>query len=54
MSSIVLMLSSENSLPNPRHTGFYTEEAPVGEDYSSRTLAAPSTNEITFTSLEAR
>ena len=48
------MLSSENSLPNPRQLGFYTEEAPVGEDYSSRKLEASSTNETSFTLLEAR
>ncbi|XP_075652377.1 G-type lectin S-receptor-like serine/threonine-protein kinase At4g27290 [Castanea sativa] len=54
MSSVVLMLSSEISLPEPSQPGFYTEKVPVGEDYSSRALEAPSRNEITFTSLEAR
>ncbi|KAM3714656.1 hypothetical protein ACJW31_01G350300 [Castanea mollissima] len=54
MSSVVLMLSSEISLPEPSQPGFYTEKVPVGEDYSPRTLEAPSINEITFTSLEAR
>ena len=47
MSSVVLMLRSDNSLPNPRQPGFFTEKALLGEDYSSR-------NEITCTMLEAR
>ena len=47
MSSMVLMLSSDNSLPNPRQPGFFTKTALLGEDYSSR-------NEITCTMLEAR
>nr|XP_023904132.1 G-type lectin S-receptor-like serine/threonine-protein kinase At4g27290 [Quercus suber] len=54
MSSVVLMLSSEISLPKPSQPGFYTEKASVGEDYSSRTLEVHSINEITFTSLEVR
>ncbi|KAL4654759.1 hypothetical protein ACB092_01G402800 [Castanea dentata] len=54
MSSVVLMLSSDNSLPNPRQPGFFTKTAPLGEDYSSRKLVMPSINEITFTMLEAR
>ena len=56
MSSVVLMLSSENSLPNPREPGYYTEKALVGKDHSSRKLENPSssTNEITITMLEAR
>ncbi|KAM3714655.1 hypothetical protein ACJW31_01G350200 [Castanea mollissima] len=47
ISSVVLMLSNDNSLPNPRQPGFFTEKALLGEDYSSR-------NEITCTMLEAR
>nr|POE45665.1 s-locus-specific glycoprotein s13 [Quercus suber] len=47
MSSVVLMLSNDNSLPNPRQPSFFTEKALLGEDYSSR-------NEITCTMLEAR
>ena len=54
ISSVVLMLSSRNSLPNPGQPGFYTEKAPLAEDYSSRNLEVSSTNEITFTLLEAR
>ncbi|KAM3714653.1 hypothetical protein ACB098_01G353600 [Castanea mollissima] len=56
MSSMVLMLSSENKLPNPREPGYYTEKALGGKDHSSRKLENPSssTNEITFTMLEAR
>ena len=47
MSSVVLMLSSDNSLPSPRQPGFFTAKAVLGEDNSSR-------NEITCTMLEAR
>nr|XP_023904186.1 G-type lectin S-receptor-like serine/threonine-protein kinase At4g27290 [Quercus suber] len=47
MSSVVLMLSSDNPLPNPRQPGYFTEKAVHGEDYSSR-------NVITCTVLEAR
>uniref|UniRef100_A0A7N2L336 Apple domain-containing protein n=1 Tax=Quercus lobata TaxID=97700 RepID=A0A7N2L336_QUELO len=47
MSSVVLMLSGDNPLPNPRQPGFFTEKALLGEDYSSR-------NVITCTVLEAR
>jgi len=54
MSSMVLMLSSDNSLPNPRQPGFFTKTALLGEDYSSRNLEVSSTNEITFTLLEVR
>ena len=54
ISSVVLMLSSGNSLPNPGQLGFYTEKAPLAEHYSSRKLEASSTNEITFTLFEAR
>ncbi|KAK4605164.1 hypothetical protein RGQ29_013291 [Quercus rubra] len=54
ISSVVLMLSRGNSLPNPGQLGFYTEKAPLAEDYSSRNLEASSTNEITFTLSEAR
>ena len=48
------MLSNRNSLPNLGQPGFYTEKAPLAEHYSSRKLEASSTNEITFTLLEAR
>ena len=54
ISSVVLMLSSGNSLPNPGQPGFYTEKALLAEDYSSRNLEVSSTNEITFVLLEAR
>ena len=54
MSSVVLMLSSDNSLPIQGSQVFFTKTALLGEDYSSRKLAMPSINEITFTMLEAR
>ncbi|KAM3714650.1 hypothetical protein ACB098_01G353300 [Castanea mollissima] len=54
MSSVVLMLSSDNSLPNPRQPGFVTGKAPLGEDSSSGNLEMLSINEVTITVLEAR
>ena len=54
MSLVVLMLSSEISLPNPRQPGFYTEKALLEEDCSSKKLEAFSTNEMSFTLLEPR
>nr|POE45868.1 g-type lectin s-receptor-like serine/threonine-protein kinase [Quercus suber] len=54
MSSVVLMLSSDNSLPNPRQPGFVAGKTPLGEDSSSGNLEMPSINEVTITVLEAR
>ena len=54
MSSVVLMLSSDNSLPNPRQPGFVAGKTPLGGDSSSRNLELPSINEVTITVLEAR
>ena len=54
MSSVVLMLSNDNSLPNPRQPGFVAGKTPLGGDSSSRNLELPSINEVTITVLEAR
>ena len=54
MSLVVLMLSSEISLPNPGQPGFYIEKALLEENCSSKKLEASSTNEISFTLLEPR
>ena len=54
MSSVVLMLSSDNSLPNPRQPGFVAGKTPLGGDSSSGNLELPSINEVTITVLEAR
>uniref|UniRef100_A0A2N9F471 Receptor-like serine/threonine-protein kinase n=1 Tax=Fagus sylvatica TaxID=28930 RepID=A0A2N9F471_FAGSY len=50
MSSVVMMLHSESSLPEPLEPGFF-----VGKKASSSSkLQSPSTNEMTITVLEAR
>ncbi|THG19865.1 G-type lectin S-receptor-like serine/threonine-protein kinase At4g27290 isoform X1 [Camellia sinensis] len=56
MSSVVLMLSSEGALPQPKQPGFYTERNPLEADSSSSKDAPSSTsvNEITITLLNAR
>uniref|UniRef100_A0A2N9IUZ4 Receptor-like serine/threonine-protein kinase n=1 Tax=Fagus sylvatica TaxID=28930 RepID=A0A2N9IUZ4_FAGSY len=54
MSLVVLMLSSEISLPNPGQPGFYTEKTLLEEDCSSKKLEMSSTNEMSFTLLEPR
>ncbi|KDO74340.1 hypothetical protein CISIN_1g003254mg [Citrus sinensis] len=54
MSSVVLMLSGERSLPQPQQPGFFTgRNLPESESSSSRQYSA-STNEITLSVLEAR
>ncbi|KAJ4726197.1 receptor kinase 3 [Melia azedarach] len=54
MSSVVLMLSGERALPQPKQPGFFTERnLPESESSSSKQMSS-STNEITFTLLEAR
>ncbi|XP_022734147.1 G-type lectin S-receptor-like serine/threonine-protein kinase At4g27290 isoform X2 [Durio zibethinus] len=49
MASVVLMLGSDGSLPQPKQPGFYTERNPLGIESSSYSV-----NEITSTFLEAR
>lgn len=54
MSSVVLMLSGERALPQPKQPGFFTERnLPELESSSSKQMSS-STNEISFTLLEAR
>ncbi|XP_019449117.1 PREDICTED: G-type lectin S-receptor-like serine/threonine-protein kinase At4g27290 isoform X2 [Lupinus angustifolius] len=54
MTSVILMLSSENTLPQPKKPGFLIEmESIVGESSSGKHISS-STNEITVTILEAR
>ena len=49
MTSVVIMLSSEGVLPEPKEPGFLLENIPLkGES------ATPSSNEISVTLLEAR
>ncbi|KAK9268594.1 hypothetical protein L1049_000349 [Liquidambar formosana] len=54
MSSIVLMLSSESALPQPKQPGFFTERNPVEGYSSSGKPESCSANEITVTWLSAR
>lgn len=54
MSSVVLMLSGERSLPQPKQTGFFTgRNLPELESLSSKQYSS-STTEITLSVLEAR
>ena len=54
MSSVVLMLSSESLLPQPRQPGFYSEKAGPIADSSSTKHEPVSTNEISMTLLKGR
>ncbi|OIV92377.1 hypothetical protein TanjilG_09975 [Lupinus angustifolius] len=54
MSSVVLMLSSEFPLPQPKEPGFYTERDPLHHTSSSSSSKPFSTNDITITTLDAR
>ena len=55
MSSIVLMLGSENPLPQPKQPGFFTERnLPESESSSSNHHESASVNEVTISMLEAR
>lgn len=54
MSSVVLMLSSENALPQPKQPGFFTERYMIDMNTSSSTGPLCSTNDITFTLFDGR
>ncbi|KAK4255693.1 hypothetical protein QN277_008659 [Acacia crassicarpa] len=55
MASVIVMLSSENVLPEPKEPGFLIEKIMVGEECaSSGHQISSSTNEVTVTQLEAR
>lgn len=53
MSSVVVMLSGEGALPQPKEPGFFTKRNLVS-DYSLSTGAAISANEISATLLVGR
>ncbi|KAK6946814.1 S-locus glycoprotein domain [Dillenia turbinata] len=53
MASVVVMLGSNYALPEPKVPGFYTERKLMEGDTSSSKISW-STNELTFTVLEAR
>ena len=54
MSSVVLMLSSESALPQPKMPGFFTEREMVGDSSSSSSYKQVSINDITVSIMEAR
>ncbi|XP_028800934.1 G-type lectin S-receptor-like serine/threonine-protein kinase At4g27290 isoform X2 [Neltuma alba] len=55
MASVIVMLSSENVLSQPKEPGFLIERIMVGEGCaSSGNQISSSTNEVTVTQLEAR
>ena len=54
MSSVVLMLSSESTLPQPKMPGFFTEREMVGDSSSSSSYKQVSINDITVSIMEAR
>lgn len=55
MSSVVLMLGSENPLPQPKQPGFFTERnLPESDSNSSTHHESASTNGVTISLLEAR
>ncbi|KAG6755352.1 hypothetical protein POTOM_041173 [Populus tomentosa] len=54
MSTVVLMLSSNIALPDPKEPGFFTERKLFDHESSSSKVDACSANEITVTLLTAR
>lgn len=54
MSTVVLMLSSDTALPQPKKPGFYAERSLIGGDSSTGKQDISSTNEVTVTLLEPR
>lgn len=54
MSSVVLMLGSDNSLPDPKQPGFFTERNMPAVDSSSGNHDSSSINDLTISELDAR
>ncbi|WCJ31529.1 G-type lectin S-receptor-like serine/threonine-protein kinase At4g27290 [Euphorbia peplus] len=54
MESVVLMLSSEIKLPEPKEPGFYRDKGPVETESSSSRIESCSTNEYTYSLPEPR
>ncbi|KAJ6980052.1 G-type lectin S-receptor-like serine/threonine-protein kinase SD1-1 [Populus alba x Populus x berolinensis] len=54
MSTVVVMLGSENPLPQPKQPGFFMGNNPSEKDSSSSKHEAHSLNEVSLTILEAR
>lgn len=53
MTSVIVMLSSENSLPQPKEPGFLIEKMGIESESSSK-LTSTSVNEVTISILDAR
>ncbi|RDX88692.1 Receptor-like serine/threonine-protein kinase SD1-8, partial [Mucuna pruriens] len=54
MASVIFMLSSENTLPQPKEPGFLIERMKIAGESSNSNEIKTSTNELTVTLLEAR
>ncbi|KAK3031164.1 hypothetical protein RJ639_035187 [Escallonia herrerae] len=54
MSSVVMMLGGESTLPQPKEPGFFTKRNLFFEEFSSSNQTAASANEISITMLQAR
>ena len=54
MSSVVLMLSTESTLPQPKMPGFFTEREMLGDGSSSSSCKPSSINDVTVSLLDAR
>ncbi|XP_073143627.1 G-type lectin S-receptor-like serine/threonine-protein kinase At4g27290 [Henckelia pumila] len=54
MSSVVLMLGNEGTLPEAKQPGFFTEREPIVSQNSTTTHATNSTNQLTVTILDPR
>ncbi|GKV42585.1 hypothetical protein SLEP1_g49968 [Rubroshorea leprosula] len=54
MSSVVLMLGSENPLPQPKLPGFYTQRNLPEEEVSSSQYESVSVNDVTISKMQGR
>lgn len=54
MLSVVMMLSSESELPEPKMPGFFTERDVVGDSSSSSCHKSCSTNDLTISQINPR
>lgn len=54
MTSIVVMLTSENALPEPKELGFLIRRVPVEGEQTSNGQTSSSINEVTLSLLNAR
>ncbi|KAK2970809.1 hypothetical protein RJ640_010081 [Escallonia rubra] len=54
MSSVVMMLGGESTLPQPKEPGFFTKRNLFLEEFSSSNQTAALANEISITMLQAR